>query len=87
MNNKEEKPKIRISKLEFIDWYFDWSDENWIFNDIQDELIRNGIFCLKIEDLFNDCDYIPSFTRIDYNKAKHRGEDYDPLDCILVDDK
>lgn len=84
--SESEEPKIRICIREFVDWYFNLEDDLWIFNDIQYELTKNKKYCLDVYELFDEAGYIPAHLRVDYDHRRHKDDEYDPGDCILVEE-
>lgn len=85
MNSKSTaiQPKIKINKWDFIQWYFKDSD-TWVLKDIRFKLVNYGEYELELFTLFDECELIPAYTRIDYDHKKHFNEAYEPKDCTLV---
>ena len=60
---KEEKRLfLEIDKKGFIDWrYSDEDDKQQLFNCVKSILSKEGKIDITLNDLYNDCGYIPSW--------------------------
>lgn len=56
-----EKIKLKVTKAEFLDWYYSDSDDTLILGkNILSQLKSDGEASITVQDLFDDCGYIPT---------------------------
>lgn len=75
--------KNKVTKAEFLRWYFSGSDDvNNFGRKCLDMLLATGTISYTAEMLFNECGYIPKYICEDYEDAE--GVDYDPTEVELI---
>lgn len=80
MNTKKDiKNKVKIDK--FISWYLSERDDVMAIGLlVKRELAREGKFSINIEQLFEECGYIPQYICEDTDGE----EDYEPNQVELI---
>jgi len=79
----EDKPKPKVTKSSFLEWYFsDSVDIKILGRNVLSLLEENNTATITTQDIFNSSGYIPSHICENDNDAD---EDYEPQDCILID--
>lgn len=87
-NGKIQSMKGCLTASSFAEWFYsDESDTKDLGSDAVFNLKTNGYFSITIEDVFNDCGYIPAHI-CDLFEGEEADEDDDvpPDELIFIDD-
>jgi hypothetical protein len=72
--------KNKVTKSQFLAWYFSDSDDiETLGNRAHESLMDDGEFTITAQDLFNECGYIPQHICVKKGKAE-----YDPSEVELI---
>jgi hypothetical protein len=53
------KPKFKINRKEFIEWYFDSGTMESLGEDIYDTLLKDEVYTVTLDDIIRGVGYIP----------------------------
>jgi hypothetical protein len=79
--------KPTITKKVFLEWYFDFETKKSIGFDLVNELILMGTVTKTIDDIYNNCCYIPANLCENLTQEQKQRDDleFEPFEIILID--
>jgi hypothetical protein len=80
--------KNQVTKSAFLEWYFSDNETiNSIGDDVVSSLNESGEFIITIQDIFNNCGFIPRWLCVDNGENEGLSmQEYSPKDIELIND-
>jgi hypothetical protein len=79
--------KPTITKKVFLEWYFDFDTKKSIGFCLVNELILNGTVTKTVENIYNNCCYIPAnlCENLAEEQKQNDNLEFEPFEITLID--